>query len=65
MDTYYVLPRGTNTMVKGGEFFKTQGGLIEAWGKHWRPVLAASIEEARVIGSKLPSIAPLHFPTLS
>lgn len=33
--------------VKEAFFFKQQGGLTESWGKAWRPVIAASIDDAR------------------
>lgn len=36
--------------VKDYDFFVNQGGLHQAWGKRWKPVVAESIEHAREIG---------------
>jgi len=38
---------GNALFVKEGEFFKSQGGLKEPWGKSWIPVIAATIGDAR------------------
>lgn len=34
-------------MVKEGDFFRSQGGNVEDWGKHWEPIDATSIGDAR------------------
>lgn len=34
--------------VKEGDFFRSQGGLIEAWGAHWIGIDAASLNDARL-----------------
>jgi len=34
-------------MVKEGNFFREQGGLTSDWGKHWEPIQASSIGDAR------------------
>lgn len=47
MSLYYVHWNGAAWFVKEGEFFKEQGGLTKPWGKAWRPLRAASIEDAR------------------
>lgn len=47
---YYVLWRKgvpNSPMVKEGDFFRAQGGLVENWGKHWDPIEATSIGDAR------------------
>jgi hypothetical protein len=51
--THMVLPRGLHTMVKEIEFFRSQNGHIDEWGKAWRPVVASSIEDAREIGYRM------------
>ena len=50
---YYVHWNGAVWFVKEGEFFKAQGGLEKPWGKAWTPIMATSIEDARM---KAPSI---------
>ncbi len=44
---YYVLVEPSAVYVKEEEFFKVQGGLTEKWGRFWKKVRAASIEDAR------------------
>ena len=39
----------SNTSVKEGDFFRSQGGLTEQWGTNWHPVQAESLAEARDI----------------
>lgn len=34
--------------VKEGDFFREQGGLTEAWGKHWTGIKATSLADARL-----------------
>jgi NTP pyrophosphatase (non-canonical NTP hydrolase) len=46
--THYVhCNTGNSLFVKEAAFFGQQGGFTEEWGKAWRPVVAASIEDAR------------------
>lgn len=48
LSIYYILDKnGTPPHVKEGEFFKSNGGLTEAWGKPWVPIEAGSIADAR------------------
>ena len=45
---FFVLPREHgHSMVKEGDFFRSQGGLKDEWGANWIPVCADSIEDAR------------------
>jgi hypothetical protein len=39
-----------SVMVKTLDFFRSQKGFTEEWGRNWRPVMAVSIESARYIG---------------
>ncbi len=48
--THYILVKPWAVYVKEAAFFRRQGGLAQAWGREWRPVIAGSIEEARAIG---------------
>ncbi len=43
-----------SVFVKERDFFISQGGLSQAWGKAWYPVKAASLEHAREIGRTNP-----------
>jgi hypothetical protein len=45
--THYVLATGAAVYVKEAEFFKSQGGHTESWGRRWLPVVAESVEDAR------------------
>ena len=54
MSAYYVHNNGAAIFVKEAEFFKSQGGLTEPWGKAWHPIVADSIEDARRKGKGLP-----------
>lgn len=47
MYRYFVVYNGAAWMVKEGAFFESQGGLVDDWGKNWKPVWADSIEHAR------------------
>ena len=51
--THYVHFNGATVFVKEAEFFRSQGGLTEDWGRAWRPITARSIGEARRKGAKL------------
>jgi hypothetical protein len=44
---HHVLDRGPHSMVKASDFFASQGGLTQEWGRSWRQVFAAGLEEAR------------------
>jgi len=46
---FFILIEPWAVYVKEAEFFKSQGGLIEEWGKRWVEVEAESIEDARHI----------------
>ncbi len=49
--TYYrILINNAGVYVKLGEFFDSQGGLTEEWGKVWEKVEAEDYNEARQIG---------------
>lgn len=54
--THYVVSNGATVFVKEATFFVSQGGLSQEWGKHWEPVIASSVGEARRMGAKLFSI---------
>ncbi len=70
--THYVLPRGKNSMVKEAEFFRSQSGHVQEWGKSWLPVVVdnkprypqneytnpdvCAIENARSLASHLPPV---------
>lgn len=48
-----------SVFVKTYSFWKRQGGLTEPWGKHWEPIIADSIEDARRKGcARLPGARP-------
>ena len=50
---YYVLKTWANAVfVKEAEFFKSQGGLKDEWGKNWKRIKATSIEDARRIAQE-------------
>lgn len=51
--THYVVFNGASHFVKDADFFISQGGLIEDWGRRWRPVVAKSLEDARQISETL------------
>jgi len=38
--------------VKEAEFFIEQGGLTALWGSRWRPVIATSLEHARILAER-------------
>ena len=51
--THYVHRNsGQKVFVKEASFFVSQGGLREAWGRSWTPVVAISIEHARRVGEE-------------
>lgn len=45
--TFYVHWNGAAWFVKTADFFKSQGGHTQEWGKAWVPLVATSIEDAR------------------
>lgn len=51
--THYVHFNGSAHFVKSAEFFEAQNGLIEHWGQAWRPVVAASDYEARILSEHM------------
>jgi hypothetical protein len=34
--------------VKEGDFFRSQSGLDAEWGRHWTPIEASSLNDARL-----------------
>lgn len=46
-------PGGRIVYVKSGDYFRSQGGLRETWGKAWAPIEAKSIDDARIIGERM------------
>jgi hypothetical protein len=50
MERYFVLIEDWAVYVKEGDFFESQGGLKEDWGKDWQCVYADGIEHARLLG---------------
>jgi hypothetical protein len=53
MNLYYILVKPWAVYVKGAEFFESQGGHDEPWGKNWQLIEADSIEHARTIGKSM------------
>jgi hypothetical protein len=52
-----------HTFVKDYDFFVSQGGTRDEWGKNWEIVEAPTLEAARVIAIKRPGAVPgLHCP---
>lgn len=61
--THYVLCNSGNALfVKEAAFFASQGGLAEPWGRHWKPVVAKSIGDARRQAAKIFKVrlSPIH-----
>jgi hypothetical protein len=46
-DVFMCLVSSGSVFVKEIEFFRSQGGFVEDWGQDWKPVVAASVEDAR------------------
>lgn len=62
--THYVHCNAGNALfVKEAGFFTSQGGLTQPWGKHWRPVVARSIDDARRKAAEIfgVELSPIHF----
>lgn len=59
-DVYMVLVSQASgcVFVKALDFFRSQGGFREGWGRSWVPIVAESIEDARELGCKLPGAKP-------
>lgn len=51
--THFVHCNGAAHFVKEADFFRSQGGDKAEWGKNWRPVVAASIEDARALSAAM------------
>lgn len=50
-----------HTFVKDYDYFVSQGGLKQSWGKHWKIIEAKDLDDARVIAIKQPgAISGLH-----
>lgn len=59
--THYVHCNAGNALfVKEAGFFKEQGGLEKEWGKHWTPVVAESIGDARRQAAKMFNVKLSH-----
>ena len=52
MNKYYISIHSWATYVKEADFFISQGGLKEPWGKTWKLIYANSIEDARNKGKE-------------
>jgi len=50
---FYILIEPWAVYVKEAEFFKSQGGPTEEWGKEWIEIEAESIEDAREKGKEI------------
>lgn len=66
--THYVLPRGTNSMVKEAGFFNSQKNDSirkneDEWWDVWVPVIATSIERARELAAHMTPYQP-HWGSL-
>lgn len=58
--THYVVDNRSWVGVKEAEFFASQGGLRDPWGKNWKPVTASSIGDARRKGAEMFGIKLSH-----
>ena len=55
MNKYAILVAASgSTFVKEYDFFVSQGGTTQEWGKNWKIVEAESIEAARLIAIQQP-----------
>lgn len=45
--SYAVLVQPSSIAVKEWDFFKSQGGTTQQWGRRWKRVMAKSIGDAR------------------
>jgi hypothetical protein len=55
----HVGPSGS-VFVKELEFYRSQGGFKEEWGKAWVPIVATSLDDAREKGCELPNARPYN-----
>ena len=53
MSDYFVLVNEAGVYTKEGEFFRSQGGEIQQWGKAWEKIDASSLYDARAKGIKM------------
>lgn len=53
----HVNPGGA-TFVKYYDYFVSQGGLVQDWGKHWTIIEAESMRHARMAAIRLPGARP-------
>ena len=53
MASYFILVNEAGVYVKEANFFRSQGGEIDGWGKKWEPIDAESAYEARAKGIQL------------
>lgn len=59
--THFVMCNsGDALFVKEATFFREQGGHKEPWGKHWVPVIATSIGDARRQAAKIFGVPLSH-----
>lgn len=56
---HFVLVKPYGVYVKEGQFFRSQGGLVQPWGRSWRRLFAMSIEDARKKGERLRNKLPI------
>lgn len=59
-DVYMVLVDLSSgcVFVKAIDFFRSQGGFVQHWGRRWVPIVADSIDDARKKGCQLPGAKP-------
>jgi len=53
LKTFYVHHNGASWFVKSEEFFASQGGHEEEWGKSWEPIKASNLTTAREVAQRL------------
>lgn len=53
MAQYRVLITPDGVYVKKADFFESQGGLTDPWGRDWEPIEADSLIHARQLGIAL------------
>ena len=59
MEIFYIhLNSGNKVFVKTKDFFESQGGFTENWGRYWYPIYASSIEDARDKGYRYFNVLP-------
>lgn len=51
---------GKALFVKEADFFKSQGGLTQDWGKNWVPVTARTIGDARRLAAVIFGVPLSH-----